>query len=95
MLQVYIANNPSLVSLAGANTSTAAAGTLKTVGKQLTIGGNPALTSLAGLESLEYVGGTVSLPAQHLIKGQRSPARAPRRADGILPCRSPYRRTRG
>ena len=58
--QVYIANNPKLVSLAGANATLARPGTLTSIGGQLVIGGNTLLTSLAGLENLREVGGPVS-----------------------------------
>ena len=59
-MQVYIANNPKLVSLAGANATTAVPGKLESVGGQLVIGGNTLMTSLAGLENLKEVGGPVS-----------------------------------
>ncbi len=58
---MYIANNPKLVSLAGANATTAMPGTLENVGGQLVIGGNTLMTSLAGLENLKEVGGQASL----------------------------------
>lgn len=60
-MQVYIANNPVMRSLSGANASTPSLGpgSLRRVGGQLVIGGNSMLTSLAGLENLEYVGGPV------------------------------------
>lgn len=59
-MKVYIANNPKLVSLSGANATLAAPGALQRVGGQLVIGGNTLLTSLAGLENLQEVGGPVS-----------------------------------
>lgn len=66
-VQVYIANNQQLLSLAGDNATTARPGALKTIGGQLIIGNNPAMTALAGLEQLEHVGGPVSIPCQFLV----------------------------
>ena len=54
LLQVYVANNPVLESLAGVGE-----GALRSVGGQLVIGNNPLLRSLEGLENLESVGGPV------------------------------------